>query len=416
MLWSYADHFIFIGNGSLNLCMAVVDTCYHYRSRTNAITLQLDNLDKMDEAIKEWYPLWVQNAPEQYKTDNFLLNRIPVAVTSLYGQNQPLPVSQEDDVEESANWSRSRNFNRIRYISFSLATHFESVLLCQVAVLLLTVDFVSVLGVTEWITRNSDEIEDMHRDGIFDSYDTETRNQVTSEELARLDLLDDLGMEIPIYSQDGYRIHRRLGARSHDTHPHGVLMNLRHLDEIFLPEDLFGDFDPTGQSTSYNVYPQAGLVTAGHFQADGLISAFLPLLHQLNTQVELQGDAMIEDDPLSTTQPHPILGIGCQGYNAVMHVTRGRCAQHHDAQKGLVTSALAGSWAKTTVNLRKARSKMNACNNLLPHEEFREKIENDTEEPIDCSLRLENTYVVDLNCLAPQYRNGGYVLSCHLAS
>ena len=192
-------------------------------------------------------------------------------------------------------------------------------------------------------------------------------------------------------------------------------MNLRHLDEIFLSDDLFSDFDPTGQSTSYNVYPQAGLVNAGHFQADGLIAPFLPLLHQLNAQVQLQdSDAMIEDNPLGATghdsQPPAIIGVGCQGYNGVMHVTRGRCAQHHDAQRGLVTSALAGSWAKIPTNIQTARLKLAHCNIRLPHEEFKEKIENNADEPLDCSLRLENTCVVDLELLAPEYRNGGYVL------
>lgn len=110
--------------------MNVADTLY-CSTRTYALTLHLHNLESLDEAIRLWYPIWVRDAPEQYKTDNFLLNRIPIVVSSLYGQNQPLPVSSEYDAEESGNWSCSRNFNEIRYISFSLATHFESVHLCH---------------------------------------------------------------------------------------------------------------------------------------------------------------------------------------------------------------------------------------------------------------------------------------------
>ena len=43
---------------------------------------------------------------------------------------------------------------------------------------------------------------------------------------------------------------------------------------------------------------------------------------------------------------HVVVGVGSQGYNAVMHHTWGRTAQHHDAQMGLITSALAGEWAR----------------------------------------------------------------------
>ena len=62
----------------------------------------------------------------------------------------------------------------------------------------------SVLDVTYWIERDLDEIKQTHGEDIFDSYDSETRRRLNSEELAELELLDDEGMEIPIYSQDGY--------------------------------------------------------------------------------------------------------------------------------------------------------------------------------------------------------------------
>jgi hypothetical protein len=254
--------------------------------------------------------------------------------------------------------------------------------------------------------HGSDDQLDEDGNAFFDSYDPDLRHSLTIEDLGELPMLDEAGSEIPIYSKDGFRIHRRLGARSRGTRPHGILMDLYKLDELFLSDDLFGDSNPSGKSTTYSVYPQAGLVTAGHFQADGLVSAFWPLLEKLNSAVQLQAeddsDDMADDDQLMA----PIVGAGCQGYNALMHVTRGRCAQHHDAQRGIVTSALAGSWAKTNANSQKARSLILRCKNRLPHDEFNEKISTHAGEMLDCSLRLENTFNVDLDRLAPEYRSG----------
>lgn len=267
--------------------------------------------------------------------------------------------------------------------------------------------------VTSWHNRPLDNIRDMYGDEYFDNYDPHNRNPISFHDLQDLPLLDASGSEIPIFTDEGYPIKRRFGSRLAGTPPLAVLMNLRNLDQLFISDDLFGDFDPSDGPTTFHVYPQAGLVTAGHFQADGLPSAFAPLLHTLNLDVKLQDQVSIEDDPLADSSqdslPPPILAVCCQGYNALMHHTRGRFAQHHDAQRGLVTSTLAGSWAKTQKNVQTAKLLQLQCNERLPHYEFRQKIANDNDNPLDCSLRLENTYIVDLDRLDPDYRTGGSV-------
>ena len=55
-----------------------------------------------------------------------------------------------------------------------------------------------------------------------------------------MDLLDDDGHEIPLYTANGYQIERRLAAHTEGAKPHGVLMNLRHLNTLF-DEDSFDD-------------------------------------------------------------------------------------------------------------------------------------------------------------------------------
>jgi hypothetical protein len=64
----------------------------------------------------------VDQAPPQWKEDNFLVNNAPVGVTIRYGQNQPLIINGALDVERR-NWDNDRNYSYIRQFTFSLATH-----------------------------------------------------------------------------------------------------------------------------------------------------------------------------------------------------------------------------------------------------------------------------------------------------
>ena len=384
----------------------------YHSARSASINLNLAYLTKLDTAISRWYNTWVREAPQHYKADNFLSHHIPVAVTSLYGQNQPLPIWEDDDAEDSANWSRSHNFDRIKYLSISIATHLESVYIFYPSSPSHRSTFSSVRQTTGWTIRTIDDIINHHGSDIFDHYDPNIRRQLSRNRLTIFPLLNDDGTERPIYTELGYRIQRRFGTRSHSIRPLGVLMDLRHLDHLFLSDDLVNDFDSDAVSPSFDVYPQAGLVTAGHFQADGLMPAFIPLLHKLNSDIQLDANDLDVDDPFGPQDslPPPIIGVGCQGYNAVMHATRGRCAQHHDAQRGLVTGALSASWANTPLHKLKARSLIQQCNHRLPHVEFRTKISNNNDDPLDCSLRLENTFVIDMQRLHPEYRNGANFL------
>jgi len=97
--------------------------------RSHSINLTLDGLKALDLGIRRWYATWLLDAPESYKSDKFFVDRLPIAVTSIYGQNQPLAVWDDDANEDTHNWSRSRDFTKLRYVSVSIASHFEYVLL-----------------------------------------------------------------------------------------------------------------------------------------------------------------------------------------------------------------------------------------------------------------------------------------------
>jgi hypothetical protein len=157
------------------------------------------------------------------------------------------------------------------------------------------------------------------------------------------------------------------------------------------------DNEDTQEITCYT-YPQAGLKVAGHFQAGGLMKKFSPFVKAVNQ--DLIED---EDEDSILTSPPIVSGIACQGYNAVMHSTRGNSAQHHDAQLGLITGALAGSWAKGAPAERTAHRLSERCSHQLPHASFAEKIENDQ---ILRDLRLENVFCIDVQALKAEYQNG----------
>lgn len=101
-----------------------------------------------------------------------------------------------------------------------------------------------------------------------------------------------------------------------------------------------------------------------------------------------------------------IHGISSQGYNAVTHSTRGKSAQHHEVQLGLVTGALAGAWATGTKNRRTADNLDLGCSRQMPHEAFAEKIEN---PGISRDLRMENVYWIDIGALQKENQDGGSV-------
>jgi hypothetical protein len=159
-----------------------------------------------------------------------------------------------------------------------------------------------------------------------------------------------------------------------------VLIDLRQLHQLFEEADAEEEFEHVEERQKhqkYYAYPQAGLVTAGHVQANGLISKFRTRVKKLNDRIRTEREVELGED-LDEVELPAVEGIAFQGYNAVMHCTRGLGSQHHDAQKGYVTGAISASWvqgegkAKTT-----GRDLVSQCTHQLPHERYDRKISND---------------------------------------
>ncbi|KIL55211.1 hypothetical protein M378DRAFT_182284 [Amanita muscaria Koide BX008] len=359
--------------------------------RTN---LNLNALQRLDDTICDEYQNWVDEAPLFYLEDDFLTSRVPVAITSRFGQNQQLAESRADRDQEVLNWAQDRDYKRIHYLTIALASHLR------------------VHTVHSWRERLIADIRENFSAGIYNSRNDDTREIITWDELAEMPLVDDEGREIPIYCGMGFNIPRRIPRFSKHSLPHGVLVDLRKVKDLFQheldEEDFYMDED-TAPVDVYT-YPQAGTKIAGHFQANGLmlnVSVFVKLVNESLTYVP---DAMDEDeeDALPRRPKNIVNGIACQGYNAVMHSTRGDSAQHHDAQLGMITGALSGCWATNPAGTRTARYLREKCARLLPHEAFATKIKN---ERILRDLRLENVFWIDIKAMDKDDQDGTRILT-----
>ncbi len=89
---------------------------------TRVLDLNLEKLRLLDRAIRHRYVTWVDKAPEGYTEDNFFKERIPIIVTTTYGQNQQLG---REPGEESINWGRDRDYSKVRFMTVALATHYS---------------------------------------------------------------------------------------------------------------------------------------------------------------------------------------------------------------------------------------------------------------------------------------------------
>jgi hypothetical protein len=228
------------------------------------------------------------------------------------------------------------------------------------------------------------------------------RNVIPWNTLHEYPMEDENGYEIPWYSYRGLVIKRRAGIYASRMKPYGILFDLPKLADVFVPDDdLFGD-----RPIKYHVYPQAGLVSIGNFQADGIMIPFGKVLDELNDKLMDQDDNNSRDENNSLGNRHdlkPITGISCQGYNQVIHRIRGHNTQHHEVQTGLVTSTLGGVWATSNASKRKAATLADRCSQALPHHSFAQKIQDNN---VGRDLRLENVYYIDINALDEENRTG----------
>ena len=88
------------------------------------VDLRLEDLKRLNGLIESKWSAWVDASPMDWRKDGFLAGHAPIAVTSRFGQDQPIckPNNREDEAET---WLRERHYDKIRFVSFALATHVE---------------------------------------------------------------------------------------------------------------------------------------------------------------------------------------------------------------------------------------------------------------------------------------------------
>jgi hypothetical protein len=237
---------------------------------------------------------------------------------------------------------------------------------------------------------------------IYDSYLPDQRTLV--EDLESLDMVDASGAEIRIYDKNGKKISRREAFCDMDAPSCGSLVDLCNVGMLFQdPGELVGRDAPWIRG-----YPMAFLHNVGHIQANRVLTAFEDVLTRINQHCYMEmshsnpHDYPPEDGVYIVENP-VVIGLSSQIYNEVTHRASHR-AGAHDVQKGHITAALAGGWAKAASTAKnQAKTLAAQCSVMLPHQRFKEKVDDDS-CPRD--MRFEQVYHMDLKSLPASSRNG----------
>jgi hypothetical protein len=86
--------------------------------------LNFECLNALHNHIVDGYGDWVKKAPSGWTKDGFLQKNKPIMITSRYGQNAAiaLPGNQANEAED---WNSERDYSKIAYLTFALATSIE---------------------------------------------------------------------------------------------------------------------------------------------------------------------------------------------------------------------------------------------------------------------------------------------------
>jgi hypothetical protein len=181
-------------------------------------------------------------------------------------------------------------------------------------------------------------------------------------------------------------------------------------------DDIVNDNNPSNQPSHYvnvDAYPICFLRSAGNIQASGVPNCFLPLLaninqsirdnpnnppHHIHNNLNSDDDSDMDDqDPIPPLQggQEVLKPVASQFYNYIAHRTATRSGKHLAAQ-GTVTAAIAGAFAQTPKDRRKAKELLDYCETALPSDRFKNLI-----DIHDCpsSCRAELVYSIDIRAL-----------------
>jgi hypothetical protein len=229
-------------------------------------------------------------------------------------------------------------------------------------------------------------------------------------------LLDGQDTEIPIYNRRGKRVARRQFIVQNDTEHCGLLLNLKDVHELFNYDGdiLVNESDMFIRDSTIHKYSMGYLHDIGQLQTRQPIPLYASQLQAINESVAQRvevadAEYVIGDDDLPEmaqgAAKTAVFGTASQIYNSFLHFMA-PFANEFIIQQGCVTAAYSGQWADKP-NLQLKREK--ACNHIkfnLPHEQLRNAINSGNGTP---DLRVEQVYVIHMDELLPEHKNGQYV-------
>ncbi|KAF9515149.1 hypothetical protein BS47DRAFT_1391881 [Hydnum rufescens UP504] len=347
------------------------------------IEMRLEDLTLMDVHMSTDWDEWVARAPDAWREDGWLESHIPITLTCKFGQDQPIGNPNQADI-----WEHERDYSKIRFLSFALASDLRA----QIA--------------ERFDNIPTEQIIAENQDLLYDSWDPDLRNRI--RDLDALPLVDEDGNEVRIYDEEGCRVLRRFAVVDVNQPACGVLLNLSTCEALF-------NLDPSqlddGECPIHlSLYPQAYLRSVGHAQANGILPDFQVIVNRLNDEITRpdRADDQSDDDDEEWDEhrrPPALRGVKFQAYNEMVH----RFTDRHGGmrvQRGAVTAAAAGRYARDAKDCQSATKTWDAVKTLLPHEHMSEQL-----SPANCprDLRLEQVYNLDLHRLPEERRNGRYI-------
>jgi hypothetical protein len=86
--------------------------------------LNFEDVNTLDSLLVNEYDTWVNNAPPAWQADGFLKSNSPIVITSRFGQNAAIAL-QGNEQEEAVSWDMERDYSKIAFLTFALATKIE---------------------------------------------------------------------------------------------------------------------------------------------------------------------------------------------------------------------------------------------------------------------------------------------------
>jgi hypothetical protein len=391
----------------------------------HVINLSERDVRKLNEAwnLESWRE-FVRAAPADWKTDGRLTSHIPVFVQISYGQDMELDVFGVDDYFKNA-----CRWEGLRYVSFAIATHVRCV---KVALPEAGHPYDIIISHAHSAHQVAYEVfpaADIQRqhDRIYRTKDAREEDLI-ADPLTE-PMTDPDGYEVKFWSSEGDRIPRRRQAdENFESNPNkicGILLNLDTVERLFTQslEQPYFNREVYLSNDEVTKYPLAFLRNIGQLQARQPLPLLVPTLQEVNEVIALRENANDDDSDEDEEEPRvmdeegniiraqrpalpAVFGVSVQMYNRMLHYVAPR-ANEHAAICGHVTAACGGHWASSPTDKARATKAQEKVSRTLPHQRLSAAA---LSGHASKDLRVEQVYVMDLDKVHPDHRNGGFVI------